>query len=60
MFNIDLFPGTDIQEIFGSHYELPELGPLGGYGLANVRDFESPLAHFDIDQSPWQITYKYA
>ncbi|KAJ7116560.1 homogentisate 1,2-dioxygenase [Mycena epipterygia] len=47
-----------IQEIYGSHYQLPELGPLGGYGLANVRDFESPVASFDIDQSPWQITYK--
>ncbi|KAJ7215701.1 homogentisate 1,2-dioxygenase [Mycena haematopus] len=47
-----------IQEIYGAHYQLPELGPLGGYGLANVRDFESPVAHFDIDQSPWQITYK--
>ncbi|KAF8207020.1 homogentisate 1,2-dioxygenase [Mycena galopus ATCC 62051] len=47
-----------IQEIFGSHYQLPELGPLGGYGLANMRDFESPVAHFDIDQSSWQITYK--
>jgi len=47
-----------IQEIFGSHYELPELGPLGGHGLANARDFESPVASFDIDQSPWQIVYK--
>jgi homogentisate 1,2-dioxygenase len=47
-----------IQEIYGTHYQLPELGPLGGYGLANVRDFESPIAHFDIDQSAWQITYK--
>jgi homogentisate 1,2-dioxygenase len=47
----------DIQEIFGSHYQLPELGPLGGYGLANIRDFESPVAHFDIDQRPWQSTY---
>ena len=43
----------DIQEIYGSHYVLPELGPLGGNGLANVRDFESPVASFDIDQSPW-------
>lgn len=48
----------DIQEIFGSHYELPELGPLGANGLANPRDFETPVASFDIDQSPWQITYK--
>lgn len=43
----------DIQEIYGSHYVLPELGPLGGNGLANVRDFESPVASFDIDQRPW-------
>ena len=45
---------TDIQEIFGSHYELPELGPLGANGLANVRDFEHPVASFDIDQSQWE------
>jgi len=47
-----------IQEIFGSHYALPELGPLGGHGLANARDFETPVASFDIDQSPWEIVYK--
>ncbi|KAI0326637.1 homogentisate 1,2-dioxygenase [Cubamyces sp. BRFM 1775] len=47
-----------VLEIFGSHFELPELGPLGTHGLANVRDFESPVASFDIDQSPWEIIYK--
>ena len=49
-----------IQEIFGSHYQLPELGPLGGHGLANPRDFETPVASFDIDQNPWKIVYKVA
>lgn len=44
---------VDIQEIYGAHYTLPELGPLGGHGLANARDFEHPVASFDIDQSPW-------
>lgn len=44
----------DVQEIFGSHYELPELGPLGANGLANARDFEYPMASFDLDQSPWE------
>ena len=39
----------DIQEVFGGHYELPELGPLGANGMANSRDFESPVANFDID-----------
>ncbi|GAA5982310.1 hypothetical protein JCM11641_002005 [Rhodosporidiobolus odoratus] len=47
-----------IQEIFGSHYKLPELGPLGANGLANARDFEHPVASFEVDQSGWQITYK--
>ncbi|KAI0346063.1 homogentisate 1,2-dioxygenase [Trametopsis cervina] len=47
-----------VQEIFGSHYELPELGPLGSNGLANVRDFEHPIAHFDLDQTQWEIIYK--
>ncbi|GAW08883.1 homogentisate -dioxygenase [Lentinula edodes] len=47
-----------IQEIYGSHYTLPELGPLGGHGLANPRDFESPLASFDLDQNHWDIVYK--
>ncbi|OJT12431.1 Homogentisate 1,2-dioxygenase [Trametes pubescens] len=47
-----------ILEIFGSHFELPDLGPLGSHGLANTRDFESPVASFDLDQSPWDIAYK--
>ncbi|KAI0322556.1 homogentisate 1,2-dioxygenase [Amylostereum chailletii] len=47
-----------IQEIFGSRFVLPDLGPLGTHGLANPRDFETPVASFDVDQSPWQIIYK--
>ncbi|THH19554.1 hypothetical protein EW146_g1638 [Bondarzewia mesenterica] len=52
-----------IQEVFGSHYELAELGPLGSNGMALQRDFESPIASFDIDQTPWEsgyVPYKYA
>lgn len=48
---------ADIQEIFGSQFELPELGPLGTHGLANPRDFETPVASFDVDQSPWESTF---
>lgn len=44
----------DIQEVFGAHYELPNLGPLGANGLANARDFESPVASFEVDQTPWE------
>jgi homogentisate 1,2-dioxygenase len=49
-----------IQEIFGSHYELPELGPIGSNGMALPQDFESPVASFDIDSTPWEIVYKMA
>jgi len=47
-----------IQEIFGRHYMLPELGPLGANGLANARDFVHPIASFEIEKAEWRITYK--
>ncbi|KAH6971285.1 putative homogentisate 1,2-dioxygenase [Ilyonectria destructans] len=51
-----------IQEIFGTHYDLPDLGPVGSNGMALPRDFESPVASFDIDteKSTWEIIYKLA
>ncbi|KAI1870559.1 uncharacterized protein JN550_005102 [Neoarthrinium moseri] len=36
-----------ICELFQGHFRLPELGPVGSTGLANVRDFQIPTAHFD-------------
>jgi homogentisate 1,2-dioxygenase len=47
-----------VQEVFGSHYELPELGPVGSNGMAMPRDFEIPVASFDVDQSPWTVVVK--
>lgn len=47
-----------VQEVYGSHYELPELGPVGSNGMALPRDFEYPVASFDIDQSNWEIVVK--
>lgn len=38
-----------VLEIFGAHFRLPELGPLGGNALAHVRDFQYPVASFDLD-----------
>jgi homogentisate 1,2-dioxygenase len=49
---------ADINEIFGSHFELLELGPIGGNGLAHPRDFERPLPSFDLDETPWTIIHK--
>lgn len=48
-----------ILEIWGSNFELPELGPLGANGLANVRDFLSPVACYEVTKDdPWEIVYK--
>jgi homogentisate 1,2-dioxygenase len=47
-----------VQEVFGTHWELPELGPFGSNGMAYPRDFEIPVAAFDIDDSDWTIYYK--
>lgn len=33
-------------ELYSGHFDLPELGPIGSVGLANVRDFEIPKASF--------------
>ncbi|CAL1716070.1 unnamed protein product [Somion occarium] len=47
-----------VQEVYGTQFVLPEQGPLGTSSLANVRDFEHPVASFDVDQSNWEIVYK--
>jgi homogentisate 1,2-dioxygenase len=36
-----------VCENYGRLFCLPELGPLGSNGLANARDFRSPVAWFD-------------
>lgn len=36
-------------ELYQGHFVLPELGPIGSNGLANARDFQSPVACFDED-----------
>jgi homogentisate 1,2-dioxygenase len=36
-----------ICELFQGHFQLPDLGAIGSTGLANVRDFQIPTAHFN-------------
>ena len=33
-----------ICENYGQHLRLPDLGPIGTFGLANARDFQAPVA----------------
>ena len=51
-----------IVEIFEGHFELPSLGPIGANGLANPRDFQSPVAWFeDVDHTvvPYVVVNKF-
>lgn len=63
-FAVRLGPGHDVArgyicEIWGSRWELPDLGPLGGHGLANPRDFLHPVAYIDEDlHEEWSIVNK--
>jgi len=36
-----------ICENYGAHFKLPDLGPIGANGLANPRDFETPVAWYE-------------
>jgi homogentisate 1,2-dioxygenase len=48
-----------VAENQGALFRLPELGPLGSNGLANVRDFETPVAAYeDVDRS-CEVIQKY-
>ncbi|CAJ0940317.1 unnamed protein product [Ranitomeya imitator] len=48
-FSIEVFGDSRgyILEVFGVHFELPDLGPIGANGLANPRDFLTPVAWYE-------------
>ena len=59
---IDLADGRArgfLIENFGAHFRLPELGPLGANGLANSRDFQTPVAWFEDRDEPFELIQKY-
>ncbi|KAL6535956.1 hypothetical protein OROHE_012800 [Orobanche hederae] len=41
-----------VAEIFGTHFQLPDLGPTGANGLAATRDFLVPVAWFEHTSRP--------
>ena len=56
-FRVEVPDGVDgsvrgyVCENYGAPFRLPDLGPIGSNGLANPRDFETPVAAFeDIDR----------
>ncbi|XP_018335123.1 homogentisate 1,2-dioxygenase [Agrilus planipennis] len=48
-----------ILEIFGRHFVLPDLGPIGANGLANPRDFLTPVAWYEDRDEIYEIVSKY-
>src|SRR4051794_20861026 len=48
-----------ICENYGALFRLPDLGPIGANGLANARDFETPVAAFEDADEPWRIVSKF-
>ena len=41
-----------VAENHGAPFRLPDLGPIGSNGLANPRDFETPVAAFEDEDEP--------
>ena len=47
-----------VAENYGLPLRLPELGPIGANGLANARDFETPVAWFEDKNEPTEVVQK--
>ncbi|KQN04195.1 homogentisate 1,2-dioxygenase [Sphingobium sp. Leaf26] len=48
-----------VCENHGGLFRLPDLGPIGSNGLANVRDFEAPVAAYEDVERPHELVQKY-
>ncbi|MBO9707366.1 MAG: homogentisate 1,2-dioxygenase [Caulobacter sp.] len=48
-----------VCENYGAPFRLPELGPIGANGLANPRDFETPVAWFEDIDGPFELIQKF-
>ncbi len=48
-----------VAENHGALFRLPELGPIGSNGLANPRDFLTPVADFEDRDEPVDLIQKY-
>jgi len=48
-----------VCENYGAPFQLPELGPIGSNGLANPRDFETPVAWFEDVDGEHEVVQKF-
>jgi len=47
-------------ENFGAPLRLPDLGPIGSNGLANPRDFQTPVAWYEDSSGQFELVAKFA
>ncbi|ABF41006.1 homogentisate 1,2-dioxygenase [Candidatus Koribacter versatilis Ellin345] len=48
-----------ICENYGAMFRLPDLGPIGANGLANTRDFLTPVASYEDREGSFRVTSKF-
>ena len=48
-----------ICENFGANFRLPDRGPIGSNGLANPRDFLTPVAAYEDQDEPTELIAKF-
>lgn len=48
-----------VCENYGAQFRLPDLGPIGANGLANPRDFETPVARFEDREGEFEQIAKF-
>lgn len=61
-FRVDLLDATAsgyVCENFGALLRLPDLGPIGSNGLANARDFLTPVAAFEDKEGDFKLLTKF-
>jgi homogentisate 1,2-dioxygenase len=61
-FRVELLDGVArgyICENFGANFRLPDLGPLGSNGLANPRDFVTPVAWYEDKDGQHELVAKF-
>ena len=61
-FRVELVDATArgyVCENFGAYFRLPDRGPIGANGLANPRDFRSPVARYEDVDGDFELVAKF-
>lgn len=62
-FKVDLPDGKSkgyLCEVYRGHFIIPDLGPIGANGMANPRDFETPVAWYEDTKDEWTVVNKFS